>query len=200
VELARQLGVSRTPVREALNRLAAAGFLSFTPSRGYFRRPLDPNEIYDLYEMRQAIEVVATRLAAERASPAALEELEQFLKASIISEAGATDELVRFDEGFHERVVRLSGNQEMCRCLSNINDRIRFFRWIDMESGRRRDTQEEHRQVLLALRARDAQRAGMLMHGHIERRREQIVHQVREGYARIYVDAGTALVDNLAAG
>jgi len=189
-EVARKLGVSRTPVREALNRLTAAGFLSFTPSQGFFRKPLDPTEVFDLYEMRQAIEVASVRLAAGRASDAELRELEEFLSVSSgCAEGRDVDRLVRFDEEFHERIVRLSGNREMLACLLNINDRIRFFRWVDMESGRRRNTQDEHRSVLVALQARDAEGAAGTLHAHIARRRDQIIAQVREGYARIYVGA-----------
>jgi len=188
-EVARRLGVSRTPVREALNRLTAEGFLSFTPSQGFFRKPLDSTEVFDLYEMRQAIEVAAARLAAGRATEQSLRELDEFLSVSAdYSDTRHVDRLVRFDEEFHERIVKLSGNHEMLTCLLNINDRIRFFRWIDMETGRRRDTQGEHRQVLEALQARDADQAADVLHAHIAQRRDQIVTQVREGYARIYVD------------
>jgi DNA-binding GntR family transcriptional regulator len=194
-DIARSLGVSRTPVREALNRLTAAGFLSFTPSQGFFRKPLDSTEIFDLYEMRQAIEVASVRLAAVRATAEALAELEDFLTVSTISDNRPTEELVRFDESFHERIVRMSGNREMLSCLLNINDRIRFFRWIDMDMGRRPGTQEEHRQVLAALKARDADRAGGLLHEHIARRRDQIIAQVKEGYARIYVNVEAALAN-----
>lgn len=192
-EVARSLGVSRTPVREALNRLTTAGFLSFTPSQGFFRRPLDPTEVLDLYEMRQAIEVASVRLAASRATDEGLQEVREFL--AISAECGDTrevDRLVRFDEEFHERIVKLSGNREMLSCLLNINDRIRFFRWVDMETGRRRDTQGEHGKVLEALQARDGEGAASMMHAHISLRRDQIVNQVREGYARIYVGARDA--------
>jgi DNA-binding GntR family transcriptional regulator len=190
-EVARGLGVSRTPVREALNRLTAAGFLSFTPSQGFFRKPLDATEVFDLYEMRQAIEVAAVRLAATRASDEALRELAEFLAASAdYRDPRQIDKLVDFDEGFHERIVRATGNQEMLACLHNINERIRFFRWVDMESERRRNTQEEHRQVLAALQARDGERAAALLHDHIACRRDQIIARVREGYARIYVNTG----------
>lgn len=187
-EVARRLGVSRTPLREALNRLKAAGFLDFSPNQGFFGKALDPAEILELYEMRLAIEVASARLAAGRASAAALDEIGEFLAHSMrgTSEQGV-DQLVRLDEGFHERIVKLTGNRQMLACLRNVNDRIRFFRWIDMEDEKRRDTQHEHHEVLLALRARDGERAAKILDTHIARRRDQIVGQVREGFARIYV-------------
>lgn len=187
-EVARELGVSRTPVREALNRLTVAGFLSFTPSQGFFRKPFDPTEIFDLYEMRQAIEVASVRLAVDRAPDEALQEVDEFLTVSAACSGDErVDRLVGLDEQFHERIVRLSGNAEMLSSLLNINDRIRFFRWVAMGTGSRRNTQGEHRQVLSALQARDAEQAATILHAHIARRRDQIVAQVREGYARIYV-------------
>lgn len=187
-EIARSLGVSRTPLREAMNRLASDGFLTFAPNRGFFRRPLDAREIFELYEMRQTIEVASARLAARRAQAGELDELEAFLAES----AGAGEdrpvaELVAFDEGFHERLVRLTGNREMLAALRNINERIRFVRWIDMESEKRRTTQNEHARILGALRSGDADQAAALLDEHIDRRMDQIIAQVKEGYARIYV-------------
>ncbi|WP_369721563.1 GntR family transcriptional regulator [Bradyrhizobium sp. LLZ17] len=65
-ELAKRLGVSRTPLREALNRLNTEGFLRFTPGKGFFCRELDAHEIFDLYELRKSIEVASIRLAIKR--------------------------------------------------------------------------------------------------------------------------------------
>jgi len=187
-EIARSLGVSRTPLREALNQLKAAGFLDYAPKQGFFGKQPNPGEIFDLYEMRFAIEVAAVRLAAARASAKALDEIEQFLAVSARGTAQlGVDQLVKFDEGFHERIVALAGNRQLLDCLLNINDRIRYFRWIDMEGEKRRNTQDEHRQVLQALRARDGERAAKIMESHVVRRRDQIMSQVREGYTRIYV-------------
>ena len=78
-EMARSLGVSRTPLREALNRLTVAGFLSVSPSQGFFRKRLDPAEIFDLCEMCQAVEVASVRLAALRATSEQLDALEALL-------------------------------------------------------------------------------------------------------------------------
>src|ERR1700730_8652435 len=65
--IASQLGVSRTALREALNRLNTEGFLRFTPGKGFFCRELDAHEIFDLYELRKSIEVASIRLAIKRA-------------------------------------------------------------------------------------------------------------------------------------
>lgn len=81
VDLARQLNVSRTPVREALNRLSSEGFTSMVPNRGFFGRLLDVTEIFNLFEYRCALEQAIMRLACERASDEALDELDAFVAA-----------------------------------------------------------------------------------------------------------------------
>jgi len=152
VALAKQLLVSRTPLREALNRLTSDGFLTFSPKYGFYRRPLDVKEILDLYELRQQIEVAGVQFAVTRATPEALDELTTYLKGSNADLPGRTiDDLVALDEGFHERLIRLTGNAEMLRVLQNVNSRVRFLRWIDMD-GRRQGTQAEHFAVLHAER------------------------------------------------
>jgi len=187
VILAKTLGVSRTPLREALNRLASDGFLTFSPKYGFYRRPLDVKEIRDLYELRQEIEVSAVRYGVERARPEDLEEIARYLEQGRHDSPDRTiDDLVALDEGFHERLMGLSGNAEMLRVLQNVNSRIRFLRWIDM-NGRRQGTQAEHLAVLEAVRAGNAPEAAALLERHIHRRLDQLVDAVKESYARIYV-------------
>jgi DNA-binding GntR family transcriptional regulator len=188
LDLAKRLKVSRTPIREALNRLVTEGFLTFTPNRGFQCRPLDAKEIFDLYEVRRSLEASAARLAVERASDDELDDLGRFLERSRgVPEKTTVMELVRLDEEFHERIAVLSRNAELLRILQNINARIRFCRWIDMENGRRSTTQSEHAGVLSALKARDQKKCAEAMNNHIGRRLDQIVDVIREGYARIYM-------------
>lgn len=194
VELAERFGVSRTPVREALHRLAKEGLLTFTAMRGFASRALDPKEVFDLYETRLAIESATICLAAERAAPEDLADLQTFLDHSrAVSEQSPTDELVTLDEQFHVRLATLSGNREMVNVLANINARIRFVRWIDM-GNRRSTTQAEHQDLLSAVKERDAVRCQNIIRRHIGLRLDQIVEAIREGYARIYVDGTAASV------
>lgn len=187
VELARQLGVSRTPLREALNRLAAEGFLVATVNRGYTMMPLDPQRVLTLYEYRAILEVGALRLACERASDAELAELHNFAQHSrdeVDDDAHAL-RVLSLDEQFHEGLARLSGNDEMVRALRSLNERIRFVRWIDMQ-GRRSGTQAEHLRIMEHLRRREADAAATLMQAHIARRLDQIRDMIRTGFAEIY--------------
>lgn len=190
VELARELNVSRTPLREAMNRLSSEGLLSPVPGRGFYARRLDTKEVFDLYEARLAIEMSVVELACDRVTKEALAELDAFLDQSLReNETAPIERLVQLDEGFHERLSALSGNSELSRMLRNINARIHFFRWIDMR-GRRGDTQREHVAIATAIRNGDKPAARKIVAAHITRRMDQIIEVIREGYARIHMGEG----------
>lgn len=190
VALAKRLEVSRTPLREALNRLGIEGLLRFQPGKGFFCRDLDVHEIFHLYELRKVVEVAGARLSIARVQDDDIRQLLDFLDATG-PEPGerSVAELVDLDEAFHERLLAMSGNTEMLRVLHNVNARIRFVRWIDMRLGDRRNTQLEHRHILEALQARDEAKCTALLEKHIERRLDQITSAIREGYAQIYMGA-----------
>ena len=187
VELAQRLGASRTPLREALNRLVAEGFLVLRQDRGFFCRDLKPREMFELYQFRAVLEVAAIRLACEQATEQEVAELAQFLNQTGPQEGGrSSQELVALDEYFHEKIMALSRNMEMSRTLENINARIKYFRWVDMDS-KREGTQQEHQVIVQALMARDADLAAQRMEAHITRRLEQITAAIKESYSRIYL-------------
>ena len=189
-ELAKRLGVSRTPLREALNRLNTEGFLRFTPGKGFFCRELDAHEIFDLYELRKSIEVASVRLAVKRAKDEEIDALLAFLDATGPDPGDRSSiELVELDETFHERLMAMSDNAEMLRVLRNVNARIRFVRWIDMDSINRSNTQAEHRAVLHALKGRDEGTCVYVLERHIDRRLDTITSAIKEGYAQIYMPA-----------
>ena len=188
VEIAKSLNVSRTPVREALNRLLVEGFLTRAPNRGFIGRPLDAKQVFDLYELRRALEASIAGIACERATDHELVELERFVKASKDRPEDANaSSLLALDEQFHERVAALTRNEEMLRMLKSINARIHYFRWIDMQNGRRRHTQQEHLRIVKALKARDARAVSALMTEHISGRLDRIVEVIRMGFAEIYM-------------
>ncbi len=187
VELAQRLGASRTPLREALNRLVAEGFLVLKQDRGFFCRDLKPREMYELYQFRAVLEVAAIRLACEQATEQEVADLTRFLNETGPHEGGrSSEEMVALDEQFHEKIMALSRNMEMSRTLKNINARIKYFRWVDMDS-KREGTQQEHRAIVQALVARDADLAARLMQAHIARRLEQITAAIKESFSRIYL-------------
>ncbi len=192
--LAAELESSRTPIREALNRLVAEGFLTFQSGRGFFCRSLSPELVMDLYEARVAVEVEAVRLACARGSDAAIADLIHQFEAIEPDYTLDTDpdSLLVMDEQFHRQLCQLSGNSELCRMLDNLNDRIRYLRLIDLR--RLRETEAggktmitAHRRILHAVAGRDADEAAAQMRAHIERRREGATQAVRDAFAQLYV-------------
>lgn len=187
IALARQLGASRTPLREALNRLAAEGFLVTKQDRGFFCRELKPREMFELYQFRTILEVAAVRLACEQATEQEVQVLAETLDHSPPKKGQlAVEELVRLDEFFHEEIVKLSRNMELSRTLENVNARIRYFRWVDMDTKRIKN-QKDHRDIIKALKMRDPDLAATLMEEHISRRLDQITTAIKESYSRIYL-------------
>lgn len=185
--LAKELGVSRTPLREALNRLSAEGFLTFSANNGFFRKMIDVKEIFDLYEFRMLLEQAAIRLAVERATDDQLAQLDAFSADSAREDPARTlDDLVALDEQFHESLVGLAGNSQMLESLRNINARIQFVRWLDM-SERRSETQNQHQLIVAALKNRDGAEAERHIRAHISHRLDQIVEKVERSYGRIFV-------------
>lgn len=187
VELAKELNVSRTPLREALNRLVAERLISSQPGKGFFCRELDVKTVYDLYELRVILEEATIRQACMRATDEELLALKNNEYAAGLAYNGMTiGETTTADEAFHLAIIRLAKNDENVRLLNLINERIRFIRWVDMLT-RVKQTKTEHRFIMEALEVRDADRAGELMRAHIVKRMDQIVTVVREGYSSIYV-------------
>ena len=183
-DLARRLKVSRTPVREAMQKLVSENLLVWKRSFGFYCRRLDAREIVDLYQLRQAIEGLAVRLACERASDQELADLDRSLEALEAMGHGQVS-FLGGQLSFHERIAALSGNREILRMLENINARIYFVRWIAMEHRWQR-SDDEHRRIVAAMRARDPETAARIIVAHLDKRPEEIQALVREGYARIY--------------
>lgn len=186
IELSKALEVSRTPLREVLNRLMVEGFLTRSHNKGFIGRALDPQQILDLYEYRRGVEGCTLALACARARDAELEELEEFARASTnVQEDQDASRLVTLDEEFHMRIAKMARNVEYERALENINARIHYIRWIDMQK-RRTHTQAEHMAIVQSLKQRSVQQASALLEQHITRRLDQIVEVVKAGYAEIY--------------
>ena len=193
IDLAKRIGISRTPLREALHRLNTEGFLKFIPGKGFFCRDLDPKEIFDLYELRKVIELGALRLAAGRAKREELEALEQIQDEINAAAAEASvAKLLRQDELFHERLVALAGNAEMLRVLRNINARIRFVRVVDSDWAKHAKRNRQHRSVIKMLQQGDGEGCASILEEHIDLRLDQIMHAVKEGIARIYMPQPSA--------
>jgi len=192
VELASQLGVSRTPVREALNRLAKDGFMNLVPNRGFYSRDLTPEGVRELYEVRMVIEQAAFRFACLRATDediAATAAIWESVVASQSQDKSAEDwaKIAEIDETFHMEIARISKNIRLYEMLESLNALSRFFRRIDLETPvRRNNAYDEHEEIIDALRQRNAEKGIVLIEQHISLSSEHAVEVTKEGLARIY--------------
>jgi DNA-binding GntR family transcriptional regulator len=188
VELAAQLGVSRTPVRAALNRLESDGFVVSVPNKGFFARNLTPDAVRDLYELRAAIECAAFVLACERATD---QEIEATIAAweqhSDLDEQGSWAKIALADEAFHMALTRLSKNAQMASALEALASRIRFFRRVNLEVlAQRTGSYQEHAAIIEALRRRDAAKGAAILQKHITLSSAHAIDVATRGLALIF--------------
>jgi DNA-binding GntR family transcriptional regulator len=167
---------SRTPVRAALLRLDSEGLVQ-RGERGFAVAPIDTVEIGQLAELREAVEVAAIRLTVERASDedvAALVEL--------LDESRGTAEAVPAGDAFHEQLARLSGNGLLADSVRGAMTRLARTRWLEARSPESREAAwGEHRAILAAVEARDADRAAVLVAEHIRGTNRRLLASLRDG-------------------
>jgi len=190
VELAAELGMSRAPVREALNRLVESGFVTFDPGKGFFCRRFTLADFSDLYEVRYDLETAAVRKACEKHSDPSVSELVQFWHGVASRQHSMSiDDLIASDEDFHLRIAHIAGNAERTKLLQNIYERIRFIRKIHIESEpRRTDFVSEHVRLALAISKGAVAEAQDIIALHLGANTRELSDDIREGLARIYAE------------
>lgn len=168
-DIAKQLGISRTPVREAMLVLAAEGLLDLAPNRGARVRPYDADELHLQYDLRQLLEGYAASYAATRISPEQLRELElscERMEALEIGDVVAHNEENIF---FHAHVLDVVGSarlRHIVRSLLEIPLPYKRGYWSDPANKKR--SEKAHRRVVKALRSRDPERAQAAMTDHLK--------------------------------
>ena len=169
VALSEQLGVSRGPLREAIGRLAAEGLVTVRPRRGAVVRALSEEEFIELYQVREALEAMAVRLAVPRLRPDDFEALAALNRE--MDEHGARDEVEQFfhaNLAFHARLLEASGNRTLQDIYRQLLDQLGRHRMRSLTlRGNLRRSVAEHAAILRAAKRGDAERAAQLMADHI---------------------------------
>jgi len=179
--LAKRLGVSRGPVREAVRRLQGIGLITRTPFVKARVITLSVGAMLELFEIRMALEGMACKLATERMSKADLELLERSLHADYAAKSeDKPTSLPSFD--FHARIVQGSGNARLVEALSNDNyNLLRLYRTSTTAiQERRQDAFDEHAQIVMAMRSGNSTLAESLMRSHIRRAAEHMQRQLKD--------------------
>jgi DNA-binding GntR family transcriptional regulator len=183
-QLASIVGVSRTPVREALRRLDAEGLVEFAPNRGARVTAWSGQELHELYEMRAMLEGYGARLAATRVSPEDLEELAALARRmETLSRRGASaaDELTTANGQFHRALVTASGNVQLDTLVRSMMDVALITRTFQRYSpSRMRASAAQHTEIVEALRAGDAEWADAVMRTHILAARSTVLQSMAQ--------------------
>ncbi len=168
MQLAAELGVSRTPVREGLNRVLSEDLIEQGPTGGVFVRRLEPADLRELYTVRSVLEGVIAREAAEHASEQDIEELRDLMdKMSLLIEHAG--EVVRLGSEFHAALSRFAGNRRVSQLMEQIRGHIQRYRNLTTQSPeRRRAAVVEHRAICEAITARSGSSAEYHMRLHVE--------------------------------
>lgn len=166
-ELAERLGISRTPVREAIRQLEADGLVIHLPRQGATVRSLDYAEVIELYEMRAVLEGTAARLAARAASEVELSELAALNAELASAPAGAPAQ--ELNRQFHRTLLDAARNRFLVKSVSALQKTLLILGPSTLtDPARAVDAVAEHAAVLQALQARDGSAAETAMRAHVE--------------------------------
>ena len=166
---AQELGVSVTPVREALRQLELEGLVHIIPNKGAFVEGVTLQDIKDIYEIRTLLEGLCARWAAERITQEQLEELEEIVFLSDFHYSKENwDQILELDNRFHEMVYEACASKELTRVLRDYHHYLQRIRRITLEEKARAHASiNEHRAIAEALKARDARTAEECARLHI---------------------------------
>lgn len=187
IHICKILALSRTPIREALNRLATEGFLVFRPNYGFSFRSLEITDLIALYDIRSILETGAFALLCARASDEELARLKSYWAESSACHAhGSNEEILDLDEGFHLLMAGLSGNPEIVRQLEAVNARIRFIRRIQIEHALC-DPCDSHGGIVDAACRRNVAEGVALLKAHIAMSVTDAQKALKEAFLKLYL-------------
>ncbi|MHB8172417.1 MAG: GntR family transcriptional regulator [Thermincolia bacterium] len=182
IQLAEEMGVSRTPVREAIRKLELEGFVVMVPRKGAYVASISIKDIADVFEIRAALESLAAGLAAERITEDELESMERSLvRVAEATEANDLESLINMDTDFHEILYKASRNERLVQIISNLREQIQRFRTTSLaHPGRMKVALEEHKQIVEAISQRDVEAARNLAREHIENAENSMLESIRQ--------------------
>lgn len=182
IQLAEEMGVSRTPVREAIRKLELEGSVVMIPRKGAYVSGLSLKDIADVFEIRGALEGLAAELASDRITDEELEELERYLvKIAEEIENGDLNKVVQTDTDFHSLLYQASRNGRLTQIINNLREQIQRFRTTSLSyPGRMKNALEEHRKIVEAIASRDGDLARKLAQEHIENAENSMMSMLHE--------------------
>jgi GntR family transcriptional regulator, rspAB operon transcriptional repressor len=185
-QLSERLGVSRTPVREALTRLVQEGYVSFLPNRGFTCKEIRMQEAEELYELREALEAFAVEKAIANLTDTALARLRAKMNSyGRDVQNRFTRERLVFDQDVHLAIAALSGNETLMSTLNHVFERIVLKRRTDglYDPARGLAAHQEHLRVLEAIERRDPDEAVAILRSHIQAGKKNVMADLQQRQA-----------------
>jgi DNA-binding GntR family transcriptional regulator len=175
-QLGQSLGVSRTPLREALKTLASEGLIELATARGAVVKRFSEKEVRDMLDVLAVLEACAARLACERASDAEIAGMRELHdRMTGFFEAGNRLEYYKLNQDFHSGILRLSGNAALQSAHLAIQARLKRIRYIGNSEPRKwNDAMSEHEEMVRRLEARDAEGLAAILALHMEHTWERV--------------------------
>ena len=182
IQLAERLGVSRTPIREAIRKLELEGLVLMIPRRGAEVAKISEKNLRDVLEVRRSLEELAIDLACQRIQEEELETLREAQKEFAAAIAvGDAMEIAQTDEKFHEIIYSGTGNQKLMQILSNLREQMYRYRLEYIKDANKRQILlVEHEQILKALSLRHVQEARLAVREHIDNQEITVLKNLKE--------------------
>ena len=182
ISLANRLGVSRTPVREAIRKLELEGLVIMIQRKGAQVARITEKNLRDVIEIRTVLEEFAAVLACERIDQAGLHDLRQAHEDFIRSvENGDILDIVDKDETFHDTIFRATNNDRLISIINNLREQFYRYRMEYVKDIRQRSNLvEEHRELLDAISSRDSIKAKELMKTHLLNQQQEVINNIQE--------------------
>lgn len=178
--LATQLGVSRGPVREALRMLEESGLVRTEKNRGVFVRNVPIEEALEIFELRAVMDQYVGRKLAQTVNAAQIKELRQFVdEMELATKAGNAQDYHRLNLRFHDRLLELTGNSKFGATYRKLVNELSLFRRQNLTDESMAIYSREHRQIVKAIAARDADAAGQAMFQHVMNSRDRTLQNYK---------------------
>ena len=183
VKIAKQMGVSRTPIREAIRELAAEGFVKIIPNQGVIVSIASIEDTQEVLQIRSVLEGLAARLATKVINGEEIKELEKYIEQ--MEYYANKDNALAFskiDVEFHELILNICGNNRLIQIRKNLSDQAHRYRIRSLSiPGRLKHSLKEHQEIVKALKRKDSEQAGRLSQKHIENVLKNILaHESKE--------------------
>lgn len=187
IHLANRLGVSRTPIREAIRKLELEGLVTMIPRRGAEVAQITEKSMNDVLEVRRAMDALCVELACDRITP---EELEQLKEACDAFEAAVktrdVKKIAQADVALHDIILRATGNQRLIQLVNNLSEQMYRYRFEYIkDSSQHERLVEEHRVIYQSIVQKDKETASQAAKTHIDNQEKSIIRQIRLDHQKL---------------